>query len=405
MFMSSRILILTNRVPYPLRDGGALAMDAMIRGYHDVGWQVHLLAMNTSRHCVPQEILQGLYTKIAGFHTVDIDNDVHIWGIIKNLLFSYEPEHAARFRSQAYAVALAKLLRDVEPQVIQLESPFLASYLPVVRAEAAGAIVVYRMHNVEGQIWSRLAAESSGLKRLYLEVLARRVKRYERRLWEQVDLILPISEQDAAAISAANVLTPTVQAPFGITVEEKQPLPPGPFKVYHIGAMDWLPNQEAISWFLKEAWPELHAASPDITFHFAGRGMPLTFYENLPPGAFCAGEVEDAAAFIRDKHLLVVPLRSGSGIRIKILESMAQGKLVISTDIGMQGINAQDNLHYLEANTAYMFAQTISWAHKHPREAANIVRLAYELVRERYDAHQVIKRVTAKLEQMLNNVR
>lgn len=94
--MPQTILILTNRIPYPLHDGGALAMNAMIRGYKP-GWQVYLLAMNTTRHLVPPDKLKELYTDLAGFETVLINNEVSTQGIAKNLLFSSEPEHADRF--------------------------------------------------------------------------------------------------------------------------------------------------------------------------------------------------------------------------------------------------------------------------------------------------------------------
>src|SRR6202012_4887489 len=92
-----KILIINNRVPYPLRDGGNLATHAMVEGYNNAGWQVYLLCMNTVRHYVPQEQLSKLYTNIHAFRCVDIDNSVRKRAVIKNLLFSKEPEHAERF--------------------------------------------------------------------------------------------------------------------------------------------------------------------------------------------------------------------------------------------------------------------------------------------------------------------
>jgi hypothetical protein len=395
------ILILTNRIPYPLRDGGALAMDAMIKGYHDAGMKVHLLAMNTSRHFVRPEVRDTLYTELAGFDTIDVDNAVTTAGILKNLLFSREPEHAERFTSAAFAAKLSQLLRVIQPHVVQLESPFLAGYLPVIRNESK-ALLVYRMHNVEGQIWSRLAAESSGLKRAYLQILAKRLERYEQRLWRVTDLLLPITGADARAVKKAGINTPVEVAPFGIhPPDTEQKWPPGHLKAYHIGAMDWLANRDAVSWFLKEVWPKLHAISPRITFHFAGRAMPDSFYGSLPEGAYCEGEVGDAQAFIQDKHMLVVPLRSGGGIRIKILEAMAQGKLVISTNVGMQGIEAVDHVHYLSANTAQEFVRLIAWAGAHPDKAASIAQAAQRLIREQYNAAVIMARIIRRLEAMI----
>lgn len=401
--MSQTILILTNRIPYPLRDGGALAMDAMIRGYKQAGWTVHLLAMNTMRHRVGPEIIRELYQDIAGFEVVEVDNTVRRSGIISNLLFSREPEHAARFRSGAYETALGRMLSRTAPDVVQLESPFLASYLPGIRAAAPNAVVVYRMHNIEGEIWTRLAAMSTGWKGVYLRILAGRIRRYEEALWRQADLLLPITAADGAAVLDAGVRTPQVVAPFGIVPPDaEQRLPDGPFKVYHLGAMDWLPNQEAIRWFLQEVWPKVHAWSPEITFHFGGRAMPESFKEHLPESVFCAGEVPDAVDFVADKHLLVVPLRAGGGIRVKILEAMAQGKLVVSTSVGMQGIEAQGSLHYLGADDAQLFAHYIAWASSHLEKAEAITWAAQNLIREHYDIRMIMQAITKQLVLMLH---
>jgi glycosyltransferase involved in cell wall biosynthesis len=395
--MPGRILLLTNRVPYPLRDGGALAMDAMIRGYHDAGWQVHLLAMNTTRHHVPQEKLDKLYPQLAGFDTVEVDNRVRAISLIKNLLFSREPEHAVRFRSEAFAQKLRALLKTFQPDSVQLESPFLATYIPLIRAHGR-AKVVYRAHNIEAQIWKRLAAESRGLKRAYLQNLARRMERFEQQLWQAADLIVPITEADAHFIRAQGVKTPIVMAPFGIAASGATPaFPPLPLQAYHIGAMDWLPNREAVRWFLDEAWPLVLERMPQLSFYFAGRAMPASFHEALPPQAFCAGEVSDAAAFIADKHLLVVPLRSGSGIRVKTLEGMAAGKLVISTDVGMQGIEAEAGVHFLRANTAEEFAAQIAWAAARPEEAKRIAAKGHALAAGQYDAVAIMRRLTEAL--------
>lgn len=398
--MGHTILILTNRVPYPLHDGGALAMDAMIHGYQKAGWQVHLLAMNTSRHFVDADVLKGLYNDLASFQTVAIDNRISKGGIIKNLLFSREPEHADRFRSAAFSRTLVEMLRQIRPDVVQLESPFLASYIPVIRSNSKASIV-YRAHNIESQIWSRFAAESFGLKRIYLRILSRRMARSEQKLWYNADLILAITKTDADAMRESNANTHIVVAPFGIkTTNDNTGFPSGPLKVYHIGAMDWLPNQEAVSWFLKEVWPALHRQTPDVEFHLAGRGMPDSFKENLPQGVCCHGEVTDAKAFIADKHVLVVSLRSGSGIRVKTLEAMAAGKLVISTDIGMQGIDAQPDLHYLRANTAQEFTHLIASASTHPDIAESIARAGERLIREQYDAGTIMQRAIKAIEQL-----
>ena len=396
------ILILTNRIPYPLHDGGALAMDAMIRGYQQAGWQVYLLAMNTSRHEVEAATWGKLYPEIAAFHTVAVDNAVTTAGILKNLLLSRKPEHVDRFRSPAYTQALIGLLTKIHPDVVQLESPFLGSCIADIRKFAPAAIVAYRMHNVEGQIWGRLAAETTGIKRHYLHLLATRITRYERRLWAEVDLILPITSTDATIVRNSGITSPVELAPYGITITDRVVGVSGDiFKFYHIGAMDWLPNAEAIRWFLDEVWPGLHAQAPELSFHFAGRNMPEAFFRNLPEAAFCEGEVPDAATFVAAQGVLVVPLRSGGGVRIKILEAMAAGKLVISTEVGMQGIDARAGRDYLRAESAQDFIDAGIWVLEHPAEAAVTAASGQELVLNAYEARAVMARIVHNLESMI----
>src|SRR4051812_8286962 len=105
-----KILIITNRVPYPLKDGGNLAMNAMIEGYHKSGWQVALLAMNTSRHFIKPEQLEKLFTHLHSFNWVDIDNTLKWTDILRNFFFGKEPEHAQRFYSEDFKAELKDIL-------------------------------------------------------------------------------------------------------------------------------------------------------------------------------------------------------------------------------------------------------------------------------------------------------
>src|SRR5262245_3154611 len=101
--MSQRkILIITNRVPYPLKDGGNIAMQAMIEGYYRAGWQVYLLSMNTSRHHVSQDTLKKLFTHLHAFEWLNVDNSLKWVDIFKNFLFESEPEHAKRFYNEDF---------------------------------------------------------------------------------------------------------------------------------------------------------------------------------------------------------------------------------------------------------------------------------------------------------------
>lgn len=393
-----RILIVTNRVPYPLHDGGALAMDAMIRGYRNAGMQVQVLAMNTVRHFVAAEKIRTLYPDIEGFEAVRFDNALRPLRLMNNLLFSRDPEHAARFYDKTFEAKLLQVLHRFSPDVIQMESPFLSAYLPVI-GKHSQALTVLRMHNVEYQVWERLAAETPGLKGAYLRKLAKRMKQYEERVWAWYDLLLPITETDAAIVREVDAQLPVLTAPFGIDLAAQEPEAAVPdfTKAYHVGAMDWLPNAAAVEWLLNDIWPSVRAKVPAATFHFAGRHMPDTFHHNLPAGAFCAGEVPSVTVFKQDKGVLLVPLRSGGGIRVKILEAMAAGKLVISTDVGIQGIDAVHGEHYLRANTPQEFADAMYWCNRHQQQAQAMIASARVMVAAQYNLRTIMDQVIRRL--------
>lgn len=389
--MQGRVLFLTNRVPYPLNDGGNLAMKAMIDGYHNAGWEVYLLSMNTSRHYVNEEEVSDLYNYLYAFETVNVDNKVTVQNVTSNYLFSNEPSHAVRFRSQAYAVKLEAVIKEFEPEVIQVESVYLSIYTSILKKSDARLIL--RLHNIESQIWYRLADETKNfVKKSYLRNLAGRIETFEKKSFVNYDLLLPITDVDAAVVNRINPSLKTITIPFGIDTKKIQPTIYQPeWKAYHIGAMDWLPNEEAISWFLDNIWPDIYNVYPDLKFYYAGRNMPDYFSRKNIEGAVCEGEVASAERFIEDKRMLIVPLRSGGGIRVKILEAMAAGKIVISTAVGMQGISATPGIHYLLANTQDDFKKAIGWCMENKADAENVGLNATLLIREKYDVSELMK--------------
>jgi glycosyltransferase involved in cell wall biosynthesis len=384
--MPKRILILTNRIPFPQKDGGAMAMDAMVKGYASAGWQVFLLAMNTTRHFVAEEQVEKLYNELYGFETVLVNNDINYISLLKNLFFSKQPEHADRFHAKNFDKRLKKVLTTFNPDVVQVESIYLNTYLDTIRGNST-ALLVQRLHNIEYQIWQRLAAETvNPVKKKYLESLSRRIRHFEQEAWKDADVLLPITNEDSLIITYTGCNTKKHVTPFGI---EPARIKYGDGKEewagYHIGLMDWMPNIEAVNWFVREVWPVIHKKVPAFRFSFAGRHMPGALYENLPDGVVCEGEVPDAAAFAAGKKILIVPLRSAGGIRVKTLQAMAGGKLVISTTVGMQGIDAIPGIHYQKADTADEFAIAIEWLMNNKAEAEEIIANAQQLIRKTYN--------------------
>jgi len=401
-----KILIITNRIPYPLKDGGNLAMNAMIEGYYKAGWQVSLLAMNTTKHYVKREQLKKLFTHLHSFTWVDIDNRLKWTDIARNFFFGKEPEHAKRFYSETFRAQLKETLVAVNPDVVQVESVYLSTYLPVIK-KYADAVTVLRMHNVEYQVWQGLSRKTKNrIKSFYLDSLSIRVRNFERAAWKDYDLLLAITEKDAHLVQRLEEVTNIIVAPFSIEADKIDFNTDNEQWVgYHIGAMDWQPNYDGMRWFLSKAWPKIHNVIPKFEFYFAGRGMPDEFKKKSIAGIHCMDEVADAKEFIADKKILIVPLWSGGGIRVKILEAMAAGKVVITTSKGIKGIEAKPVEHYLRAHSPDDFAKAIKWCLENKQQAQEMATRARNLIMEKYEQTSVIKHVIEEVEELLKRKR
>ena len=152
--------------------------------------------------------------------------------------------------------------------------------------------------------------------------------------------------------------------------------------MFHLGSMDWLPNQDGIRWLLDKVWPRVLAKFPDVRLHLAGRSMPQWMLESEHPNVDVVGEVDSAFDFIASHSIMVVPLHSGGGMRIKIVEGLALRKAIVSTTLGAAGIDYSNGDDIFIADSAEQFAdclnQLLSDSDLRERMAKNGQRLASE---------------------------
>lgn len=381
-----KILLLTNRIPYPLNDGGAIGMDYFVSGYLHTGASVFMLSLNTSKHFVNTEALPSYYKQLAYFDSVYVDNHVKAIPAFLNL-FTSQSYHVTRFYTRDYELKLINLLEKESFDVIHLDSIFLAFYLKSLRRYSKAKIVC-RIHNVEHKIWERLALNTNFLpKKWYLNLLAGRLKKTEIATLNAVDLLLTIAPEDHTDLKQIGVNTPTLLVPFGISINTGLADFCNSPTCFHIGSMDWLPNQEGIRWFLNDVWPLLHKEAPEVECHLAGKKMKAEDYPKLD-GVYYHGEVEHAKAFIEQHNVMIVPVLSGDGIRVKILEALASGKKIVSTSLGARGIQARHGLDIFIADTPSDFAACIKKA-IHSNSEMN--KNARKLIEEKYHKERIFE--------------
>lgn len=349
--------------------------------------------MNTRRHWYAGKDIPPALQHYERVWTVEVDNRIRLQTAFCNL-FSTRPYHVERFYSETFARKLAETLLQETFDIILMETIYLTPFAPIVR-QYSRARLVLRTHNVESEIWERVAAHSPVVKRQYLQLQAQRLKRFEQQHINDGDLLAGISERDVCTFRSWGLKRPAVVVPIGVDaaayVPDERPFH-GPMKLCFIGSLDWMPNIEGLKWFLQRIWsPLLAPAFPEITFHIAGRNPPSWVSTLRMPRVHVHGEVPDAVAFLNAYPIVVVPLLAGGGMRAKIVEAMALGRVVISTSVGLEGIPARHGHEVLVADHPTAFAEAMRFCMEQGSQLVHMGRRARIFCKTHFDRTRLAK--------------
>ena len=389
-----KILQLCNKPPYPPVDGGTLAMNSITQGLLGEGCAVRVLTVETDKHPAHTELMSDEYRNQTRFDAVYIDLGIKPLPAAVAALCG-ESYHVKRYISNDFAKRLKAILQEESFDVVHVESIFLTPYVPLIRTHSQ-AKVILRAHNVEHLIWHRVAQSTRNpMKRSYLKHLSLTLRAYELEHLSDYDGIVCITPSDAEYFRQNGCRKPITSIPFGVEPKEYPEAEVEPNSLFHIGAMDWMPNQESIAWLLHDVWPVVHREVPQAHLYLAGRKMPERWMKARIEGVSVVGEVDDAMQFIASKQINVVPLLSGSGIRVKIIEAMSAGKVVITTTVGAQGIDYTDGVDLLIANTPAEFAQQIGRCLADGAYCRRVGQAAAELIRTKYNGQRLATELIA----------
>lgn len=396
------ILQIANKFPYPPKDGGSIATLSLGKAFAALGHKVTILAINTSKHFTDPTHIPVELSSLIRFIGVNVNTDIRITNLAWNLLFSRMPYNSERFISTAFDHKLKELLSSDNFDIIQLEGLYLAPYVKTIRAHS-DARVVMRAHNIEHEIWQRTANQQKGFKKWYIGNLAGRIKRMELKYLNQYDAILPITARDGDILKKLGCRIPAHVVPMGVNSGEMIPddsnleFP----SVFHIGALDWMPNQEGLIWFFEKVWGLILKKHPGLHFYLAGRNAPMSFKELPYPNIIYLGEVDDAYKFIRSKAVMIVPILSGSGMRIKIIEGMALGKAIVTTSVGTEGIATNHGRDILIADDPVQFAKLVCSLVEDPNYCMEIGKNACKFIAGHYDNYAITSSLAAFYQSIL----
>lgn len=436
-----KILVVGNRVPWPLHDGGSIATYGMLRSLAENGAEVVFFSCNTKKHFADNAIIEK-YFGFCKVHLVSLDAGVKPLNALWNVFFggSY---HLERYDDLEAAVELYDLIYSGNYDCVMAEGlysmPITLRVMKQLSVKADGSISneihvdsnesvqkkpikwVYRSHNLEYEIWERLAISTpKPLKRWYLALQSKRLMHYEIDAWCRMDAIVPIVETDSIVIrdsvsnnpkqirlvdsGAENIghelsyhpadVQPQIHVyQPGIAIERPFAFVHRPLTIFHIGSMEWQANEQGVMWFLKKVWPLVLSAQPNAKFHLAGKGLSKQDPRFFQSGIVNHGEVSNAEDFMHQHGVMIVPIQAGSGIRIKTLEAMALGVPIVSTSIGAQGLRVMDDVEIKIADEPKEFAIAICALLSSPVKSQEMTSHARKYV----ELHHNLKRNTAEL--------
>lgn len=386
------ILFLCNKPPYPAREGGPIAMNMLIEGLVEQGHSVKVLTVSSYKYPFDLSAVPIDYLESTLIEAVEVDLHLRPLPAFLNL-FTRKSYHVERFINKSFRKRLVRILSEQEFDIVQLETVFMAPYIPDIRKHSRAKIVL-RAHNIEHLIWKRIHDNTHwGLKRAYLQHIWKTLRNFELITLGRVDGIAAITKKDANFFRQYAGTIPVIDVSFGVDLSAF----PWPHQadaesnsLFHIGSMDWIPNQEGLRWFLEEVWPIVNREKPILKLYLAGRNMPSWLLNGFWPNVAVVGEVPDARQFMLSKELMVVPLLAGSGIRIKIIEAMANGKAVVTTPVGAEGIEYTNGENILVAEGPQDFAHAILRCYSEPELISKLGLNARSLVEKEHNRQKLI---------------
>ena len=391
-----KILQICNKAPFPADDGSSIAIYNMAQGLIANDVKLRVLAINTKKHFKPDSGVDPAFRSASAYSSVFRNTDISWFGAFCNM-FSSQSYFVTRFYFRAFEKQLIELIEAENFDIVQLEGLFMGVYIDTIRKHSR-AKVVLRAHNIEHYIWKRhISNKTNWFTRVYLSLQNSRLKKFELRVFSKLDAVVPISETDALEIKNLGCNLPVFTCISGVSVRDYQARNNQPVKnktIFYFGSMDWLPNQEAVTWFLQHCWDTIHQQDPEARLIIAGRGMPLHFFHITRPNVSIVENVPDAASFYRQHQIMIVPLLSGSGLRIKIIEGMAYGKAIVSTTVGAEGIKCTHEKNILIADTPDAFAAAVLRLLKNESERQQIEQAAAAFASTEFDNSKVVGALT-----------
>ena len=395
-----KVLLLTQVLPYP-PDSGPKVKTWNVLKYLARNHEVTLVSFIRGDQSAE---VNHLTKYCQAVYTVPLSREAWRdgWYMIQSLV-TRRPFLMVRDDRAAMHQIIKQVTTQTQFDIVHVDQLNMAQYAE--RITGAGKIL--DAHNALWLLYKRLwETLAPGPKKWLLGRDWRLLKQYEGELCRRFEGLLTVSKEDKAALqeAAAQSLETTV-IPIAIDTDEvvKVHRSAEADHILHIGTMFWPPNIDGILWFLREIFPLIRARRPETTFDLVGAKPPpeIMAYNGNSSGVNVTGYVVDPTPYYESTGVMVVPLRAGGGMRVKILNALAQGLPIVSTTLGYEGIDVEPNRHLLVADTAEAFAQATIALLENKQLANELGHNGRQLIQSTYDYRAACRPLEALYQQAI----
>ncbi len=347
-----KVLFLSHKPPYPIVDGGCHAMDRMLRdfSFSYPNATITYLSLETEKHPSDVKSIPPEFGSNIDFINTKISTRINPIAALIHL-FNSKSYNISRFKKKSVTTLIKSLISKKEYDVVVFESLFAGAYVDEIK-NLSKAKLIYRAHNIEHKIWEDLSkGESNPLKKRYLKHLSIRLKTFELTFLKKVNLIMSISEMDQS-IFTKNTNTNCKYIPVSMPSNAKYSGIKN--SLCFLGAFNWMPNKEGISWYVNTIHDELVNKFPKLNLEIAGSFSDEISNLSEKPNIRLHGFVDSSMDFISSHGIFIAPILSGSGVKMKVLEAMSLGVPCVLSKKAAEGLSLPSVIPVCNSKEAFI---------------------------------------------------